>query len=186
MIMHQNDILIIKRNVKHPRIELKTGSPILILPKNGNFSADKIINDHKKWLEEKLCFIQEIKEKYENNKIYNRSKEELIELIGDCILRYSDFSGRYPEIISFRYMKTKWASCTRKGKITFNLLLKYLPTELINYIVFHEMAHLLIPNHSKYFWSLLEKKFSNCKKYEESLFGYWFLLLKKLNIVEID
>lgn len=180
MIMQQNNVLIIKRNVKHPRIELKTGIPVLILPINGNFDADKIIDSHKKWLEEKSCFIKEIKEKYSNHEICDRSEDELIKLIKDFISKYSGVLKRYPEKISFCYMRTKWASCSRKGKINFNLLLKYLPVELIDYIVFHEMAHLLIPNHSQYFWYLVEKKFINFKKYEENLFGYWFLLVKFL------
>jgi predicted metal-dependent hydrolase len=76
-------------------------------------------------------------------------------------------------------MKTKWASCSRKNKITFNFMLKYLPPRLIRYTTFHEMAHLLIPNHNKDFWFLIKREFKNYPHFEEELFGYWFLLQNK-------
>jgi len=38
------------------------------------------------------------------------------------------------------------------------------------------MTHLLIPNHGKNFWLYIKKEFKDPKQYEETLYGYWFLL----------
>lgn len=178
--MQSNKIFIIKRKVKHPRIELKTGAPILILPQSNRFNSVAIIEKHKKWLEQKLEFVEKTKKKCQNKKIYKRDEENLIRLATKSVDTYSTFLKKKPSKVSFRYMKTKWASCSQKNRITLNLMLKYLPSQLIKYVIFHEMAHLLIPNHSKKFRFLVERKFKNHSRHEEQLFGYWFLLSDKL------
>lgn len=184
--MQKDKVLIIKRKIRHPRIELKTGVPVLILPQDNSFDAIEILNRHKKWLQQKLEFTEKIKEKYKNQKIYERGESDLIKLVTNFVSEYSSILEKKPNKIGFRYMKTKWASCSRQNKITFNLMLKYLPLQLIRYITFHEMTHLLVPNHKQSFWYFVKKKFKNCKHCEEQLFGYWFLLLEKLPEAKIN
>jgi len=169
-------IQIIKRKVKYARLELRAGEPVLIMPRYGSVN--------KKWLERKLKFIKDIKQKYKNQQIYNRSEEELVQLVSRFIEKYSRVLNMQPLKLNFRYMRTKWGSCSGKNRISFNLLLGYLPLALIRYIVFHEMVHLLIKNHSKKFWMVIEKEFKNYKKCKEKLFGYWFLLNKPKEDVE--
>lgn len=177
--MAAQQIKVIKRKVKYPRLELKTGIPILIIPQKGFFDPQKITSKHQKWLEKKINFIREIENKYKDKKLYQRSEEDLIKLINKFVKKFSKVLNVKPQKINFRYMKTKWGSCSKKGRICFNLALKYLPSSLISYVVFHEMVHLFIPNHSKNFWLKIKKEFKNPSLYEEKLYGYWFLLNKK-------
>jgi len=176
MIMDLNQITIIKRDVKYPRIELKTNVPILILPKTDYFEPEAILNKHRKWLKQKLEFVKNIKNKYKNQRIYLRNEKELINLVENSVKRYSVTLKRKPTKIMFRYMRTKWGSCSKKGRITFNLILKYVAPSIIYYIVFHEMMHLIIPKHNEKFWLRIGQEFKNYKKHEETLFGYWFLI----------
>ncbi len=178
--MDINQIKVVKRTVKYPRLELKTGRPLLILPQKGHFDPEKIIKKHESWLRKKLEYIEQIKRKYSNEKIYRRLKEELMTIIERWVRKYSQILGVKPEKITIRLMKTRWGSCSRKKRLSFNLLLKYLPSSLIKYVVFHEMAHLIVPNHRRNFWQLIKQEFNNPDHYEEALFGYWFLLLGKL------
>lgn len=69
--------------------------------------------------------------------------------------------------VFFRIMKTKWASCSSQGNITVNIFLKYLPTELIDYILFHEIVHLREKRHNRNFWNLIKKKFDNYPEKEK-------------------
>ncbi|MCD6450274.1 MAG: M48 family metallopeptidase, partial [Thermotogaceae bacterium] len=71
--------------------------------------------------------------------------------------------------IKFRKMKRKWGSCSSKGKITINTLCRYLPYNLIDYIVFHEVLHRKFMNHGKDFKNAIKNKFIKWKELEENL-----------------
>lgn len=53
--------------------------------------------------------------------------------------------------------RTRWGSCSSRGNLNFTLRLAMAPPKAIDYVVVHEMAHLLVPNHSKAFWKQVEK-----------------------------
>ena len=55
--------------------------------------------------------------------------------------------------LSFRKTKTKWGHCSSKGHLQFNWLLMMMPEEVIDYVIVHELCHLIEMNHSKKFWS---------------------------------
>ncbi len=62
----------------------------------------------------------------------------------------------YPKIKT-RKMKARWGSCNFSTKtITFADMLIHLPSECIEYVVVHELAHLVVPNHSKDFYRIVE------------------------------
>ncbi len=66
-------------------------------------------------------------------------------------------SGLRPEKIRSRYMRSQWGSCTSKNNICLNSCLIYLPDNLINYVIIHELCHLKLLNHSPSFWRLVAK-----------------------------
>jgi predicted metal-dependent hydrolase len=53
--------------------------------------------------------------------------------------------------------RTLWGSCSTRGTLSFNWRLVLAPPEVVDYVVVHEVCHLLIPNHSPSFWSLVER-----------------------------
>lgn len=80
-----------------------------------------------------------------------------------------------PKEIAFRKMKRRWGSC-KKDKIILNKNLEFLPEDLIKYVVYHEMCHLLIKNHKKEFKMLIEKLYPNYKSYEKRLADHYLLI----------
>lgn len=52
--------------------------------------------------------------------------------------------------------KTRWGSCSQQGNLNFNWRLVMAPLPVLDYIVAHELLHLVEPNHSKNFWALVE------------------------------
>ena len=53
--------------------------------------------------------------------------------------------------------RTLWGSCSARGTLSFNWRLVLAPPEVVDYVVVHELCHLLVPNHSQSFWSLVDR-----------------------------
>ncbi|MEC4678976.1 MAG: SprT family zinc-dependent metalloprotease [Nitrospirota bacterium] len=65
--------------------------------------------------------------------------------------------------------KTRWASCSSKGNLNFHWKCLILPKKVFDYIIVHEVAHLVHLNHSKRFWIQLEKIMGDYQEYREWL-----------------
>ncbi|HWF34222.1 MAG TPA: SprT family zinc-dependent metalloprotease [Solirubrobacteraceae bacterium] len=57
--------------------------------------------------------------------------------------------------LTIRGQKTRWASCSRTGAMSFNWRLLLAPEPVLDYVIWHEVCHLQIMDHSPRFWSLL-------------------------------
>ncbi|NJE26609.1 M48 family peptidase [Thermococcus sp. MV5] len=78
--------------------------------------------------------------------------------------------------IYIRFQRTKWASCSAKGNLSFNLALMALPEYLRDYIIIHELVHLKVSKHNKKFWETVSIYHPDYKKAEAELRKYWLLL----------
>ncbi|MHA1265105.1 MAG: M48 family metallopeptidase [Candidatus Helarchaeota archaeon] len=78
--------------------------------------------------------------------------------------------------VIIRLQQTKWASCSSKNYLNFNLKLIILPIELIEYVTLHEIIHLTKKSHDLEFWKMVSKYFSNYQEIEMKLLGFWFLI----------
>jgi predicted metal-dependent hydrolase len=63
-------------------------------------------------------------------------------------------------------LKSRWASLTRRGSISFNMHIIKAPQDVIDYIVLHEVCHLKIKGHSHHYWALVYKYVPN---YQEKI-----------------
>lgn len=59
--------------------------------------------------------------------------------------------------------KSRWGSCSSKAVLRFNWRLVFAPENIINYVVIHEVCHLVEMNHSKSFWLLVAKFYPDYK-----------------------
>ncbi len=62
-----------------------------------------------------------------------------------------------------RHQKTRWGSCSTRGTISLNMKLLFLPSELVEYIMLHELCHSVHMNHSQGFWALVERHMPDCR-----------------------
>jgi predicted metal-dependent hydrolase len=60
--------------------------------------------------------------------------------------------------LTIRSQKTRWASCSNRGHMSFNWRLLLAPPEVLDYVVEHEVCHLEVLDHSPRFWALLEAR----------------------------
>ena len=72
--------------------------------------------------------------------------------------------GFHYQSLSIRTQKTRWGSCSNKKNINLNAKLLFMPTEVVRYVMIHELCHTIEMNHSHRFWALVEECDPNFKK----------------------
>jgi predicted metal-dependent hydrolase len=71
--------------------------------------------------------------------------------------------------LSIRSQRTRWASCSSEGAMSFNWRLLLAPEEILDYVVEHEVAHLEVLDHSERFWRLLASRVPSYRERERWL-----------------
>lgn len=87
---------------------------------------------------------------------------------------FNKFSRKIPyPSLTIRKMKTRWGVCnTRDYKVTLNLELIKKDISCLDYVINHELAHLIHANHSKYFWEVVEENYPRYKETRKVLKDY--------------
>lgn len=116
------------------------------------------------------------KDRKQVNQLFAILRKRLLNEITQAAKEYSEkFSVKFDKVF-LKNQRTKWASCSSRGNLSFNLKLIHLPKELIRYVVCHEVLHLNEKGHTKTFWETIENEFKDYRQMERSLFEYWFFI----------
>lgn len=86
-----------------------------------------------------------------------RAKRVFAERFAACLPRAEALGIPMPEKFAIRQMKNRWGSCSGSGRVTLNLRLIQVDTDLIDYVILHELCHLKELNHSKHFYALMTR-----------------------------
>ena len=133
----------------------------LFLPIEGNFCEIVVKNIPKiTFLEKnKICIP------LSNNNIGNVIKNFLIEycksIMIPIILKNSNLIQKKISKVSFKDAKSRWGSCSSNGAIMLNWRLIMAPPSVYNYVIIHELSHLIHMNHGPQFWKLVYKLHPN-------------------------
>lgn len=91
-------------------------------------------------------------------------EDETLDVVKKRIDYYKKYFKDNITAIKIKDQKTRWASCTYKNEILFNLRCSMAPIEIIDYIVVHEMCHMEHRNHSKCFYNAVGKVLPDYKQ----------------------
>jgi hypothetical protein len=72
--------------------------------------------------------------------------------------RATALAGLSYSALDIRGQRTRWASCSARGRMSFNWRLLLAPEEILEYVVWHEVCHLEILDHSPAFWRLVARR----------------------------
>lgn len=167
LVKHEDFIL---KNIKKMKNIKKAREKNYVSGEEFRFLGKTLILIVEKSVEEKIrintnCLVlmtkftdnKEKKEKMINKFYLQKSNVIFNEIISKVYPIFEKMKIIYPAI-KIRTMKTKWGSCMPyKNQINLNLKLVERSVEEIEYVILHEFCHFIHPNHSKHFYSLLEK-----------------------------
>lgn len=143
---------------RYLRITIKNDQTVTVtIPRYGT------IEEGKRFLQSKLLWVQKqlqklkqnapVEQKSDLNIDINKAQDSLYERLMFFSRQFNFSFNR----ITFRCQRTKWGSCSAKNNINLNINIAFLPAHLQDYILLHELCHLRHRNHSKRFWSELDK-----------------------------
>ncbi len=145
---------------KHIRLAISNnGSVVLTFPVRMDLAeAEKFLIAKSDWVLKKLHHLSK-KEVLMPANIHHTAvkayKQQAKNLILQKVAKFNRFYNFPINNIAVRNKKTSWGSCSKKRNLSFNYKMIFLPAELIDYVVVHELCHLKEFNHSKNFWNLV-------------------------------
>ena len=108
-----------------------------------------------------------------SRRLYKANKEAARLLVNERIQHFLEYYGVHHGIavgrIAIRNQKSRWGSCSKKGNLNFNYKLAFLPPELRDYIIVHEICHIKEFNHGHGFWDLVGQTMPEYKAMKKRL-----------------
>ena len=83
-------------------------------------------------------------------------RNEALQVFRECVEHFAPLLQVSPQEIKLTAARTQWGNCTVHGVVRLNWQLVKMPLHLIDYVVVHELAHLVEMNHSPAFWRVVE------------------------------
>ena len=139
---------------------------------------NRFIDEHEDWIKQKLDFVRQKSDNRHGTGapgVECLSKQELDNIKDTFEKRvqfYCDIMNVSVGRITIRNQKTRWGSCSSKGNVNFNYQLYYMPQELMDYVIVHELSHRRYMNHSAEFWEEVEKYCPEYRTYRKQLKEY--------------
>jgi len=133
----------------------------------------RFIHEKIGWIQKRLEIFKKFQYlptvKKNNRAQYAKTKSEALALVAERLKHSNQFYNFPYNRIFIKNQKTRWGSCSAKKNLSFNYKILFLPKELQDYIIVHELCHLGEMNHSKSFWSLVSRTIPSAKPLRSQL-----------------
>ena len=132
-------------------------------------TIEEFVAGHQEWIErarKKVAAKRDARESFYAKLDLSTpsSRREAVARLSDIVLPLMELHcgqmGVRPSGVSYRATKTRWGSCnTKSKKINLSIYLLLLPPWCIEHVVVHELAHLIVPDHSGRFYAVMDRHF---------------------------
>ncbi|MDB5265940.1 MAG: putative metal-dependent hydrolase [Parcubacteria group bacterium] len=161
---------------KHVRIDIYPDGRVVVtkplrLPM---LMVEAFVRSRRKWIEETVVKFEARRRRAETkraklglpapeplpkprrgSKAYKDAVKAARSLAASHLQHFNQHYGFRYGSISIRNQKTRWGSCSAAGNLSFNYRITFLPPELQDYLIVHELSHVKEHNHSAKFWALV-------------------------------
>lgn len=132
---------------KHPPVVVETGESIMYLGSNYAIIKDDV--DSVEVSGNELL----VPESFDVSALTAWLKEQAMQIISERVALYANITGVTPGTVKLSEAKTRWGSCSPKNNLNFAWRLIMCPLSVIDYVVVHELSHIIYKNHSPAFWA---------------------------------
>jgi predicted metal-dependent hydrolase len=149
------------KRVRGHRMVVRYGLPpeLVVRPRATSAQIDEAIDFHRSWLEQQLAKVVEprlglerLRLTEEQGRIEARARISLLAQSEAAAL------GVTYSRLTMRNQRSRWGSCSSTRALSFNWRLVLAPHDVLDYVVVHEVCHLVELNHGPAFWRLVEKR----------------------------
>jgi predicted metal-dependent hydrolase len=152
------------------------GRAVVTVPQGISYgSVLRFMRRHKDWVartSETMRRFRPVATRADARRAYLAHKEAARRFAYAAIARFAPFYGVAAKAVSIRDQRTRWGSCSRDGRLSFNYRLAILPPRLAEYVVVHELCHMLEFNHSPRFWALVARTVPEHRTLRKALHEY--------------
>jgi predicted metal-dependent hydrolase len=147
--------------VRGHRVVVRYGLPpeLVVRPRATVADIDEAIHFHKPWLERQLAKAVEPSLGLERLRLTEvQGRREARARISLIAQSEAAALGVTYSRLTVRDQRSRWGSCSSKGALNFNWRLVLAPHDVLDYVVVHEICHLVELNHGRRFWRLVEQR----------------------------
>lgn len=175
IVVENIPITVIKKRMKNMYLRIKKEDGSVLISAPHQVSREYIY----RFAAERIDWIKDNREKYlrenQNKKEISpaelkRQKEALKKQVEFLVKKWEPVMQVKVSGITIRQMKTRWGSCNvRTHHININLALAHKAPECLEYVVVHEMTHILEPSHNQVFWGYMTQFYPQWKRVRKQL-----------------
>ena len=164
------DYTVIYTKRKTVGISIKEGKVYVRSPKRiSKKKLDEIVEKHREWIEKTILREEAKRENFPalSTQQIKELRENAKEYFGKICFEYAKIMGVEYSSIKITSAKKRFGSCSSRKSLCFSFYTMLYPEKAREYVVIHELAHLIHMNHSKKFYSLVEKFMPDYKEREK-------------------
>ena len=162
------------RRAKYMRLTVRPGGTVVLTAPVGlSMNAiERFVASRSSWLANAIERMRQLKELPSGKKEYYSHREAARTMVHER-LRYWNAVYKFSyQRVAIKNTKSLWGSCSLRGNLNFSYKILFLPRELQDYIIVHELCHLVERNHAAGFWKLVALVLPNHKALRRELRRY--------------